>query len=334
MASLARCAAGADRAPDHPGVAMEQTRASAEPPLGGLYRFVREHLAVANAVVLASGTLVAVLDFIAPRLSILSQLVYCGTAAILAAMVLAAAAPRLAARALAAAGLAFRRADGSPLWRRPAWQAGVAILAAVTVAGFASLARADQGGLIASRFPELRSMQVSMLGLRDDMREVAGEVRQANAKLDALVADSRDPQRELVARGYRWDDVGFSMAMKQGDRRAVALFAHAGYCVRNDGPMANILNGDQPWDGELVGLIPREAFANKSACDTSLLVYELKAPSTERVRAFARLCDTREIVAQLERMVREDAGKTFSNDWHARQAAARRLNLSTLKAAI
>lgn len=312
---------------------MQQAVSTTEPPLGGLYRFVREHLAVANAIVLASGTLVAALDFLAPRLSVLPRLVYSGTAAILAMMVLAAVAPGFVSRALAGVGLALRGGGAAPLWRRPAWQAAVAILAVVTVAGFASLARADQGGQIASRFPELRAMQASLLDLGADVREVAGGVRQANEKLDFLVADSRDPQRELVALGYRWDDLGFSKAMKQGDKRAVALFAKAGYRVRGDGPISNILNGDQPWDGELVALVRREAFASESACRTYLLAYELKAPAAERVKTFARLCDASGQIRNLERMVEQDAGKTFPNDLAAKEAAARRSNLAALKAA-
>ena len=43
-------------------------------PFEGLYGFVRGHLLIINNVVLACGTLVGALDFLAPRLSLLPRL--------------------------------------------------------------------------------------------------------------------------------------------------------------------------------------------------------------------------------------------------------------------
>lgn len=166
--------------------------AAADEPLKGLYAFVRNHLAIVNGLVLSSGTLVAVLDFLAPKLSILPRLIYSATAAVVVLMVLAAFAPALVERALSALGLAMTRDDLVPLWRRPAWQVGVVLLAAVTVAGFASVAKAGQGGALASRFPELRAWQESLLSLRRDVADIGVGVRQANDKLDRVVA-SVDP---------------------------------------------------------------------------------------------------------------------------------------------
>lgn len=159
-------------------------------PLDGLYAFVRTHLAVANAIVLASGTVVAILDFLAPRLSVLPAVVYTGTAAVLALMVLAAVAPRAAAGALALAGLRVAGTESAPapLWRRPAWQASVAILAFVTAAGFASVAKASQGGLIASALPAAKEWQARLLSLDARVAQVGAGVDQANAKLDRVVA--------------------------------------------------------------------------------------------------------------------------------------------------
>ena len=72
---------------------MSTPDAAAKPaanPLGGLYDFVRGHLIVVNNVVLASATLVAVLDFLAPRLSMAPVIVYSMTACLAALMLLAA----------------------------------------------------------------------------------------------------------------------------------------------------------------------------------------------------------------------------------------------------
>ena len=49
-------------------------------PFEGLYGFVRGHLLIVNNVVLACGTLVGALDFLAPRLSLLPRLLYSCTA--------------------------------------------------------------------------------------------------------------------------------------------------------------------------------------------------------------------------------------------------------------
>jgi hypothetical protein len=161
-------------------------------PLDGLYGFVRNHLAIVNALVLASGTVVGALDFLAPRLSILPRLVYTATAAVVVLMILAALAPAMVARALSALGLAMRRDDLIPLWKRPVWQIGVVLLGAVTVAGFASLAKAGQGGALASQFPEVRAWQDSLLSIRRDVADIGEGVRQANNKLDRVV-ESVDP---------------------------------------------------------------------------------------------------------------------------------------------
>jgi hypothetical protein len=166
--------------------------AQAGGPLKELYDFVRNHLAIVNGLVLASGTLVSVLDFLAPKLSILPKLVYSTTAAIVALMILAALAPALVEKALSLVGLAARRSGGKRLWRRPAWQIAVVLLGAVTIAGFASLAKAADGGYMAGKFPAVRSLQESLLSLQRDVADVGAGVRQANEKLDRVVA-SVDP---------------------------------------------------------------------------------------------------------------------------------------------
>jgi hypothetical protein len=302
-------------------------------PVEGLYA-VRDHLAIVNGIVVASATLVAVLDFLAPRLSLAPVIVYSMTACLTTLLALAAAAPRLAGRLMSAAGGAAGPGGlggSAPLWSRPAWQAAFAILLGVSIVGFSSVAKASQGGLIASRFPAARSLQESLLGLRADVAEIGRGVDSANGKLDILVGDSRDPQKELAARGYAYDDGGLSKAIRQGDRRAVGLFAKAGYKAAYLAPIGTILNGGQPWDAELVSLLPAAMFADKSTCaQGGLLNGELRKPAAARIAQFKRLCDPGPWIAMLRRNVAQDRLTPSPNDQWTRQRAARVSNLAAL----
>lgn len=301
-----------------------------EPPLRGLYDFVRGHLAIVNGLVLAAGSLVAVLDFLAPRFKLLPLLVYSTTAAIVALMVVAAVAPLMVAKALSAVGLAFKGRDGSPLWRRPAWQATLAVLTLATAAGFASIARADQGGLIAGRWPEARQLQASILGIQGELAAIGGGVREANDKLDLLVADSREPQKDLAARGYRYDELGLAHAIRQADVRAVALFAQAGYRATGQSPLSVLLRGD-PWEPGVAQALRPGMFQAEEACKQSVYFFEeFKPPALERVRAFSRLCDPAPMAAALASAIERDAAQTPPTEWHARQARARKDNLAML----
>lgn len=314
---------------------MSTPDAAAKPaanPLGGLYDFVRGHLIVVNNVVLASATLVAVLDFLAPRLSMAPVIVYSMTACLAALMLLAAMAPGVAARLISALGGAAGARGATPLWRRPAWQVAFAILLGVSILGWASVAKASQGGLIASQFPAARTLQESLLGLRRDVADISRGVDAANVKLDVLVGDSKDPRKDLVASGYPVNDSGLMGAIKQGDRRAVALFVQIGHRVTDVGPMSVILTGQQPWDGELVASLPQSMFASQSAClePGGMLNYELHPPVAERVAAFKRLCGSATVVEMLRRNIAQDELTPSPNEQWTRYRAARKANLALL----
>lgn len=304
-----------------------------DPPLRGLYGFVREHLAIVNGLVLTAGSVVAVLDFLAPRFKLLPLIVYSATAGVVVLMAVAAVAPVLVSKALGAIGLAFGRGDGAPLWRRPLWQATFAVLCLATLAGFASIAKADQGGLVASRWAAARELQVSLLGVQAQLGGIGGGVRQANEKLDLLVAESRDPQKELGARGFRYDDGGFAQAIRQGDLRAVSLFAQAGYRATSQSPLSVLLRSE-PWEPALAAALRPAMFRGEEACKQSVYFFEeFKSAARERVRAFARLCDPRPMEAILEAAIKRDAEQTPPSEWHARQARARKENLAMLRGA-
>ncbi len=180
---------------DHPIGASATPSPDRASPLAGLYEFTRTHLSIVNGVVLAAGTLVAILDFLGPRLSILPTLIYSATAAIVVLMILAAIAPRLVGRALSALGYAARRDDLIPVWKRPLWQATIVVLGAVSLAGAASIAKASEGGIAASHSPTLRTLQSQLLSLDRGIAGISQGVAQANTKLDqiALAVDPNNP---------------------------------------------------------------------------------------------------------------------------------------------
>lgn len=171
--------------------AIEATKASSN-PAQGLYNFVREHVLIANSVTAASATVVALLDFFAPRLSLLPRLVYTATALIVALIIVAALFPVGTGAALRAIGFGAGRKDAS-LWRRPVWQFSVALLLAVTALGFISVAKAERGGALASSFDGVRSAQASVLGLERATATIQSGVDTANQKLDRIAA-TIDPE--------------------------------------------------------------------------------------------------------------------------------------------
>lgn len=167
--------------------------AEASTPLHGLREFVKNHLTLVNAVVAAAVTMVGVLDFLAPALSVLPRVIYSCTAVLVVAMLGAALAPVVTGRLLRWAGFGARR-DGVLLWRRAGWQFAVAILAATTVLGFVSMAKASQGGVLASQVPAVRSLQDSLLDIHRDMATLQTGVDDANRTL-TRIAGSVDPDR-------------------------------------------------------------------------------------------------------------------------------------------
>lgn len=309
------------------------TSAPGREPLEGLYGFVRSHLVIVNAVAAASVTIVGVMDFLAPTLSVLPRMVYSATAILVCLMLISAFAPAWAIRLISVVGLAARSPSSGPLWRRPGWQLALAMLFGVTIFGFASVAKAGQGGLIASSVPAAKSLQESLLGLRQGVADIGRGVDAANGKLDTLVADSRDPQRELVSRGYSVDGSGLMKAIKQDDKKAVALFVAIGYRVDGEGPLSVLLNGDQPWDGALAAMLPRAMFDNAKACDSQgyILIDEGKPPLAERIAAFRRLCEPAPVIERIERAIKRDVDTAPMNDDQRRRREAKVANLALLR---
>lgn len=300
-------------------------------PLNGFNEFVKGHLVILNNIVLTAGTLLAILDFLTPLLSLVPTVVYSMAACLALLMVLAAVTPGVFGRLFRLLGGQGGLSVSTPLWRHPPWQVGLVILLLVTIIGFSSVARASQGGLIASQFPAARNLQDSLLGLHRDVAEIKQGVETANVKLDLLVSDSKDPQKDLVARGYTLDDSGLMRAIKLGDSRAVELFIAVQHAVTHEGPISVILNGDQPWREEVVSKLPKSMFATPVACKGGgLLNYEMKAPAKDRIETFKRLCDPDPWIDKLKRAIAADEHTTAPNEQWERMQAARKTNLAIL----
>lgn len=160
------------------------------------------------------------------------------------------------------------------------------------------------GGLIAGRFTSAREWQESLLARSRNAADISRGVDAANGKLDALVADSRDPQRDVVARGYSFDYSGLSNAIRQADVRAIRLFARAGFKAQGQTPIVNLLNGPQPWSDDVAAALPADMFASPSACDDAgLLNYELRPPVDRRMAIYKLLCGSAESIERLREKV-------------------------------
>ena len=177
-----------------------------------IYEFVREHVMPFNAVIVMSMTAAAVLDFLAPQAPYLAWLSYVLAVLVLLAMVLEVRAqrPGVAGGAWYVQLLGRLRAPPGPLWKSPAWQVIGIIAAIALVLGQASKARADSGGLIASAAPNLRNVQVLLLGLKEDTRRIQATLDGMDAKVDSIHASvgglegvlTKDPIEYLMEGDY------------------------------------------------------------------------------------------------------------------------------------
>jgi len=222
-----------------------------------IYEFVREHIVPFNSVIAMSLTVAAVLDFLAPKAPYLAWVSYALATLVLVAMALEVRYQHARA-VMGNPGYAhllnrLRRPPG-PLWKSPAWQVAGVIVAVALVLGQASKARADNGGLIASAAPNLRNVQVLLLGLKEDTQRIQATLERVDTKVDSVHASiqessqkisaldanvgllkkevSDDPRKELIARGYTIDADGLISAIRQKDGAAIESFNASGYSYR------------------------------------------------------------------------------------------------------
>lgn len=295
---------------------------------------VREHVGpIGNLMTAASSMVVLVggLDFFSPYTRIISQALYTVTGAVVLVLVLSAIFPSFVDKWLAALGFQVARSEGSPMWKSPSWRAIVVLLVLFSAVGFVSVAKASQGGLLASQSSTIRNWQEELLQLRHDMADVKAGVDAANNKLDTLVADSKDPQKDVVARGYQFSTNGLIQALKQGDRNAVGLFAKAHLRVEYAGPMLILMRGEQPWDQTIADTLTKDMFYTKTSCQAGTFMEELKPPSEARLRTFKRLCDPAEAIARLEKIMSDESARPTPGERYEKVRKDIPKNLATLR---
>ncbi len=177
--------------------------AQAPVPLAGMYDFVKMHLVVVNNLIGISTALVGVLDFFAPKLKMIPTIIYSATGATAALMLIAWIAPTVVERTFSTLGKVASFDGAVPVWRRSSWHFATTLLLVVSMAGFASIAKADKGGIIASNFPAARNLQESLLSLNQGISQVQTSVDEANGKLDRILEtvgpDSMGREKERVA---------------------------------------------------------------------------------------------------------------------------------------
>jgi hypothetical protein len=254
-----------------------------------------------NNILLATGTLtglVASLDFLSPYTAALNRTIYTVSSTLVIMLIFAALAPRMVNRCISILGFQIDRLKegaGSNRWVPISIVAGLFLFSSV---GLISVAMASQGGILASKSQTIRSWQEEVLQMRKDIADVKTGVDAANSKLDTLVENSKDPQKDVVSRGYSFDGNGLAKAIEQNDAVAVGLFAKSVLKITNGYPMWRVLKGKQPWNAQIVSLLSPEMFQHPEACDPN--VEYAVSPTNERIAQYKRLCDTTKAVARLE----------------------------------
>lgn len=164
-----------------------------------IYEFVREHVMPFNAVIVMSMTVAAVLDFLAPQAPYLAWVSYALATLLLLAMVLEVQYLRSSLRDTWLARLLGRlRPPPGPLWKSPAWQVIGVIVAIALVLGQASRAKASDGGLIASAAPNLRNVQVLLLGIKENTQRIQATLEGVGTKVDSIHASVEGLQGVLA----------------------------------------------------------------------------------------------------------------------------------------
>jgi hypothetical protein len=222
-----------------------------------LFLFVRERIVPINAVIALSLSLSLALDFLAPKAPYLAWLSYALAGVVLACMAAELIAPVWVGHWLdrstkGAPGLFKRLWMGyRPAWRSPAWQAVAVITCGVLVLGQVSKAKAAEGGILASQFPSVSSLQAALLDLKKYTQAIKQGVDELNAKVD-----------DLKAFGKYYDA---AHALNSGDVVALQAFVAKGEPLppantANDYSLASGMSYKRAGRLELLGLYVKDGF--------------------------------------------------------------------------
>lgn len=153
-----------------------------------IYDFVRNHIIPFNAVIVMSVTVASVLDFLAPQAPYLAMLSYFLAVLVAIAMLLEAINQRalLPEEAWPNSLLKRLRPPPGPIWEAPGWQVVAVIAIIAVVLGQVSKAQASSGGLIASSAPNLRNVQLLLLGIKEDTRRIQTTLDGMGRQVDSI----------------------------------------------------------------------------------------------------------------------------------------------------
>ncbi len=192
-----------------------------------------------NASLVFGSTLVAVFDFLSPRIALLPIAATVAVVGLLASLALR----KFVAPSLPESS-AFRRAlaPEMKLHKSPILIA-TGLLSALMVSGAAwSNVSATEGGIIASKFDAVRNAQMQ-LGIMQSMQK---EQRVQTAVLeDIREGRTNNPRRELANQGILWNNDRFSDAIDSSDISVIQLFLIGGMHWRLSQLESVLRRGDQ-----------------------------------------------------------------------------------------
>jgi hypothetical protein len=169
--------------PDKPSVGTTGTGTAQ--PFAPLYAFVKEHLLIVNSCIAFAGSCVTALDFFLSHRSAIAQTIYITSGILAFVLLLAAFLPGIGRRV---EGLIFgQHKEGN---RRGAFQFFASVFVVFSIAGYISLAKASEGGVISSQFPELKILQNHLLGLETKLTAT-------NQKIDTVHASVLEVKEQV-----------------------------------------------------------------------------------------------------------------------------------------
>lgn len=243
-----------------------------------LYEFVSRHVMPFNAVIVMSTTVAAVLDFMAPQAPYLAWVSYVLAALVLLAMVLEVQYQRSPSEDAWPVRLLGRlRPPPGPLWKSPAWQA-VGVIALIALAlGQASKAKAGEGGLIASAAPNLRNVQMLLLGIKEDTQRIQATLNNVDTKVNSIHASVEGLQGVLAKEPIEY--------LMEGDYPALKKHVAAGKRLpRNTDMLVKGLNQKRDDRFDLLRLYMDNQFDIREPVELLMLVSSDDLPTIKNVK--------------------------------------------------
>lgn len=165
--------------------------------------------------------------------------------------------------------------------------------------GYVTKAHADDGGMLASSFDQVRSYQ-SMMGIMksvdDRVRGIESTVSSMDRKLDNVKKErSEDPRIQLANEGAIWSHNAFIESLDEGDLRRIALYLDGG--MKMDAVDMTIFMRN--FDAEIGTKILHLKRAAPVACDMPSETYVESLKSSEKIKFLHAMCSSSEFKKNL-----------------------------------